>query len=170
MKIHDRLATDIPSHVPVDIVVVDCPYEPGGKVRAYRSLRDDPVAAMHSAKQIDDAHLAAARHWQRAYELVEIGGARAIDPTKEAVDGGRFPEPMRDSEQRTRATGDLARASRALGMEGDALVRDVLGESLTVKDAALKRGLTDERSRRYVGQRFREAMDTLAKVLGYSMR
>lgn len=167
MKIHDRLAADLPAKVPVDMVVIDDPYEIGGKIRAFRSLRDDPVAAMQSAGQLGDHHLAAARHWQRAFELVEIGGARAIDPTKEAVDGGRRPDLL-CSEPRARAVQELAKASLTLGRDGEALVRDVLGCGLNIRDAALKRGFIGREEIRGINNRFVECLQALSICFGYT--
>ena len=167
-KIHDRLATDLVRNAEVGTVTVDDPYEVGAKIVAFRSLRDDTLAYMHQHKQIDDAQLRGGRDWQRDCELSEVGGARAIDPTKEAVDGGGFAYSGITDAQ-SRALASLARASRMLGMEGEAIVRDVLGSHLTVAQAAIKRGLVSEREVHYLGRRLRECLDTLALVYGYAM-
>lgn len=102
-----------------------------------RSLRHDPLAALHAAKQLDDAQYMAGRHWQRNRELAEIGGVRAVDPTKEAVDGGRLPE-ARISDAQIKAFKEMAGAMKALGMEGGALVQAFLDQGLTLKDIADK--------------------------------
>ena len=98
--VHDRRSTDLVRNASVAIVEVDDPYaiEPGGKITVLRSLRDDPLARMSAAKQIDSAQFEAGRAWQADYEEAEVGGASAIDPTKEAVDGGKPPEMPRDIE------------------------------------------------------------------------
>jgi hypothetical protein len=70
------------------------------------------------------------RHWQAAYENAEIGGVRAIDPGKEAVDGGRLPEVLTD--QQRRAVVDLKNARLALGPEGNQLVIDVLAKGWSI--------------------------------------
>lgn len=136
------------------------------KVNVVRSLRDDPLAAMEAAGQIDSVQFLAGRHWQFAYVRCEIGGVRAIDPTKEAVDGGRLADPL--NEVVKKAIADIARASSALGNEGDSLIRDVLGSKKTVAMAADARGLGTESGRKYLGKRFRECLDTLAGVFGYA--
>lgn len=163
---HDRMATDLPINARVAPILADDPYEAGTKITVIRSLRDDPLAAMHNAKQIDQAQFVAGRHWQRAYELSEIGGVRAIDPTKEAVDGGQIAQATITDSQ-IKAFRDLQRAMRALGLEGEILIRDILAMHLTVTLAAEKRGLYSEMEKKYVGRRFRECLDTLAIEFGY---
>lgn len=164
---HDRRATDLPFNAKVATAVADDPYEPGAKLTVLRSLRDDPLAAIHNAKQIDQAQFVAGRHWQRAFELTEVGGVRAVDLTRERVDGGAIPQPTL-SDVQIRAFGDLKRATAALGLEGESLVKDFLGRSLTLRDIAARRGANSERERGYIGWRLRECLDTLALEFGYA--
>lgn len=168
-RIHDRRSQDLPINSIVAPITVDDPHglECGEKIVVFRSLRNDPVAAMHARGQVDEAQYAAARHWQRCYEAVELSGARAIDTTKEAVDGGRLADPL--SDQWSKANGDLTKAGRALGMEGEAIIRDVLGRAMPLLHAAAARNLTSERDLIYIGRRFKESLDTLALVFGYAM-
>lgn len=167
-SVHDRRTTDLLRNAKVAPVEVDDPHalEPGDKLIVMRSLRDDPLAAMHAAGQLDECQYMAGRHWQKALELAEVGSVKAIDPSKEAVDGGQLADPI--SEPQQKAIRDMARCDKALGSEGAALIRDVLGKGLTVTDAAKRRGLENEAGRKYLGKRFRECLDTLAYVLGYS--
>jgi hypothetical protein len=167
-KIHDRKATDLTMNAQVGTVVVEDPYEAGGKIVAFRSLRDDTLATLHHHRQIDDAQLRGGRHWQKAYEMSEVGGAKAIDPTKEAVDGGGCSYGGITDAQ-SKALAALSRGNMALGMEGEAIVRDVLGSHLTLVQAAVKRGLTSDREVSYMGRRLRECLETLAVVYGYAM-
>jgi hypothetical protein len=164
---YDRRATDLLRNAQVAPAIVDDPLEPGAKLVVLRSLRDDPLAAMHNAKQIDQAQFIAGRHWQRAYELSEIGGVKAIDPSKDAVDGGGIAQATITDSQ-IKAFHDLFKAMTALGLEGESLVRDVLALHLTVALAADKRGLYSELERKYLGRRFRECLDTLAGTFGYA--
>jgi hypothetical protein len=158
---HDRRTTDLLRNAQVAPVVVDDPYERGAKITVVRSLRHDPLAALHAARQLDDAQYMAGRHWQRNRELAEIGGVRAVDPTREAVDGGRLPE-ARISDAQIKAFKEMAGAMKALGMEGGALVRAFLDQGLTLKDIADKWGAQTARERGYIGYRLRECLDTLA--------
>ena len=164
---HDRRATDLPFNATVVPVVADDPYEAGAKLTVLRSLRDDPLAAMHNARQIDQAQFIAGRHWQRAFELVEIRGVRAVDLTRERVDGGGIPQPM-TSDAQVRAFGDLTKAMTALGLEGESLIRDFLGRGWCLSDIAARRDARSERERGYIGWRLRECLNTLAVEFGYA--
>jgi hypothetical protein len=165
--IHDRRATDLPFNAKVAATIADDPYEPGAKVSVLRSLRDDPLAAMHNARQIDQAQFVAGRHWQRAFELAQGGGVRAVDLTRERVDGSRIPQASITDAQ-IRAFADLTKAMTALGLEGESLVKDFLGRGWCLSDIAARRGVTSERERGYIGWRLRECLNTLAVTFGYA--
>jgi hypothetical protein len=167
VKIHDRRATETAENLHLGTITVDDPYGSAfDKIVVFRNLRDDPLAAMHDRHQVNDAQFFAGRHWQKCYELSELGGARAIDPTKESVDGGRMPEPLSDA--KCRALGDLAKARQALGLEGGALVHDVLGRGMALVECADARGMSTRGETEYLGRRFRECLDTLAIAFGYA--
>lgn len=162
----------------VDIVTVDNPLATirGIKSDAIRSLRKDPLAALHARGQLGErdrfgndtgeARYHAGRLWQRYYEQLEIGGSRAIDPTKEAVDGGRFPEP--DLDKREKASKALRLANQKLGYQGKVILQMVLGEHKTIQEMSMGLGLTSKREFEYMGQRFRECLETLAKLWGFA--
>jgi hypothetical protein len=111
--VHDRTSRDLLRNAQVAPVEVDDPYEEGGKIVVLRSTRNDPLADMKSKGQIDDCDYVAGRHWQAAWENAEIGGVRAIDPTREAVDGGGLPELLTNTQRR--AVQDLKAGREALG-------------------------------------------------------
>lgn len=166
--IHDRKAQDLLRNAQVAADEVDDPYEAGGKIVVLRSTRHDPLFDLKAKGMIDQCDYVAGRHWQAAWENAEIGGVRGIDPSKEAVDGGRIPEVLTDVQRR--AVQDLKAARGALGAEGERLVRDVLAEGLSIGQAALRRGLASESDRKYLGKRFRECLSTLAVRFGYATR
>jgi hypothetical protein len=163
-KIYDRMSADLPINAVVAPAVVDDPIEHGAKLKVLRSLRDDPLASMHSRGHIDDAQMAAGRLWQRYREHSEVGGARAIDPTKEAVDGGRFKEP--DITRQSRALAELKRADLKLGDYDRSLVYDVLARNMSITEIAQARSITSGRQICYLMERFRGALDDLAKLWG----
>lgn len=170
MRVLDRRLADLQRRGELVPVTIDDPHAlaPGDKIVALRSLRDDPLAALHHNRMIDDAQYNAGRYWQRAYEAADIGTIRSLDLSRQRVDCGTGPE-LTVSDRTNRALAILARATPALGLEGEALVRDVLGEGLSIAMAAAKRGLASEAERKYLGRRFRECLDTLALVYGYAM-
>jgi hypothetical protein len=63
-------------------------------------------------------------------------------------------------------TGCLHRVHRALGDQGYLLVRDVIGQSMSLAKAAEVRGLRTRSEREYLGRRFRECLDCLAVEFG----
>jgi hypothetical protein len=112
MKIHDRRSKDVLRNRHVSIMEVDDPYERGEKIVVSRQLRGDPLGRLHAHGQIDQAQYNAGRAFQFDWETAERG-ARAIDPTKEAVDGGQMPEPITDSQAAARVR--LVEIQRELG-------------------------------------------------------
>jgi hypothetical protein len=165
---HDRTARDLVRNALAVPVEVDDPYEEGARIVVLRSTRNDPLADMQSKGQIDPCDYVAGRHWQAAWENAAIGGVRAIDPTRAAVDGGMLPDPFTDTQRR--AAQDLRAAREVLGLEGQALICDVLGSGLSLAEAGRSRGLTSEADRKYIGKRFRECLVTLAVRFGYASR
>jgi hypothetical protein len=169
VKTHDRRAIDVATGARVAVVIVDDPYEHGAKITVVRNLRHDPLADMQNSGHIDQCQYLAGRHWQRAWDLSQGKSVRAIDPSKECVDGGQIAQSTVTDAQ-IKAFGELAKAMTDLGMIGESLVKDVLGENLSLWQCAVKRGQTSEAARKFFGQRFRECLDTLAVTFGYAAK
>lgn len=167
-EIHDRRAVDL-THKDVAPIEIDDPYEEQGKIIAMRSLRDDPLAAMHSKNHINNCQYLAGRQWQKAYELAEIGGAQAIDYTRDKVDGGQIAQPT-VSDVQARSISMLTNARKALGDYGASIVFDVLARHMTLQQIADQRMMTRDVEVRFLGRRFHECLDTLAKVFGLSTK
>lgn len=142
------------------------PYQAGRFVTATASLRDDPLARLHVRNQIDDAQFAAGRHVQRLIESSEVGTVKAMDAGKPFVDGGRGPEPV--SDQQIKAGRDLQRVRLELGGNGYTLVRSILGDRMFIEQYAAMVGDNTQRSRDFFARRFRECLDTLAAMFGYT--
>jgi hypothetical protein len=166
-KVHERLA-ELPTNAVAVMVNVDDPYEPGAQIAVFRSLRDDPLARLQCRGHIDQAQFAAGRAWQADYESAEIGGVGAIDTTKEPVDGRRLPEMLTERQQL--AMRRIASDDRALGQEGAILIRRVLVEAMTFEQIAATRGDLGQAMVKYLGKRFREALETLAEARGLVSR
>jgi hypothetical protein len=64
--IHDRRSADRPRNAEIATVEVDDPLalEPGEKIVALRSIRNDPLARLHSRGQIDEAQYQGGRAFQ----------------------------------------------------------------------------------------------------------
>lgn len=166
-KVHDRKSVDLPINAHVAIAIVSDPYsDKGEKIEVLRSLRDDVLAWMQSRHQIDDAQFAAGRHWQRLHQCSTVGVIRAIDPGKEAVDGGRMPEAITDKQ--IDAFTALRQSYEKLGAYGSQLVFEILGEGRGIREAASLRGCQTDMEINYFGRRFRECLETLAIHWGYA--
>lgn len=134
-KVHDRQSRDLPINAIVTSVVVDDPYEQGGRVEASVSLRDDVLRHLLVRGEIDQARFEAGRKYERYAEQSQIGSVKAMDPTKEPVDGGGgFSEPVTD--RQIAAVRELAEAGRVLGRRNEALVRQILVDRLRFKEIA----------------------------------
>ena len=161
--IHDRRA-EIPAIQAQHTVaaVVRDPYsEIGENITVLRATRDDPLAGMLARQQIDQAQFESGRAWQGLWEAAEVGAMRGIDPTKEPVDGkGAAASPFTDRQRE--AFNELRMVSLTLGFEGDRLVRQILGERMSLQDVAEQR----HKQKKYIGQRFRECLETMAKMWG----
>jgi hypothetical protein len=165
--VHDRRATELPKGAIVAPVEVEDPYARGERISALTSLRDDPLGALWARHQIDDARFMAGRHWQKIYETAAIGDMRSIDLSAERIDGGTHAtEPLND--RRVSAMAKLRSCRESLGTVGESLVTDVLGRSLTLVEVAASRGLNSHRHLDFLGQRFRECLETLAVEFGYA--
>lgn len=162
-KVHDRRSKDTLAAGQYASIEVDDPFEQGEKIVVLRQLRCDPLARLHSHHQIDEAQYHAGRAYQRDWEVAERG-ARAIDPTKEAVDGGKLPEPITDSQARARkrliaVRGELGRVFRAV-------VDSVLIEGRSIEAFSIMQGRHGGRWSNYYGKMFRDGLDVLAVEYG----
>jgi hypothetical protein len=73
-KAHDRRSRDLPRNAEVVAIEVDDPLalEPGEKIVALRSIRNDPLGRLHSHRQIDEAQYRGGRAFQK-----RLGESRA---------------------------------------------------------------------------------------------
>jgi hypothetical protein len=164
---HDRRAQDLPLNAEVATVEIDNPLglEAGEKIVALRSIRNDPLGRLHSHHQIDEAQYRGGRAFQDDWEKAERG-PRAVDPTREYVDGGQAREPI--TERQRRAVLRLNRIERELGTDGIVLVHEVLVHGLTMEQVGERRGLRGQRWKDYFARRFQECLDRLALIYGFA--
>src|SRR6201996_9342184 len=152
---HDRRGRDLPLDAEVVAVEADDPLalEPGEKIVALRSIRNDPLGRLHSHHQIDEAQYRGGRAFQDDWEKAERG-PRAVDPTHEYVDGGQAREPI--TERQRRAVMGLNRIERELGADGIMLVHEVLVQGQTMEQIGQRRGLRRPRWVELFAKRFPE--------------
>ena len=166
-QVHDRRAQDLPRNAEVATVEIDNPLglEPGEKIVAIRSIRNDPLARLHSHRQIDEAQYRGGRAFQDDWEKAERG-PRAVDPIREYVDGGQARVPI--TERQRRAVLRLNRIEHELGADGVVLVHEVLVLGLSMEQVGQRRGLRGQRWMDYFSKRFRECLDRLAQIYGFA--
>ncbi|MBR0774420.1 hypothetical protein JQ625_06200 [Bradyrhizobium diazoefficiens] len=164
---HDRLSRELPFNAEVAEVEVDNPLalDPGEKIVAMRSVRSDPLGRLHAHRQIDEAQYRGGRAFQSDWERAERG-PQAVDTTREYVDGAGTREPVTESQRQ--AVLRLNRVERELGIDGAALVHDVLVLGLTMDQIGQRRAVRTQRWHDYFARRFRECLDRLALVYGFA--
>lgn len=165
-KIHQRMSADLPINSRVAVAIVDDPYsQVGEKIQVLRSVKKDPLADMLSRGVIDQALYLAGRKWQALYERRMVGTVGAIDPTKEAVDGGKMRDPLTDRQML--ATDELHRANLVLGRVGKNLMVDLLGECMSMTAMGEKYDCRTGRRMNFLSIRIRECLEDLGKLWGF---
>lgn len=165
---HNLDPHNVPFNAQLAIDIVDNPNKHDGaapRISVTRSIRNDPIAGLYARSQIDMAQYHAGRKWQAYYDAAGIGLVIAMDPLKEPVDG-RGATRSDFSDAQLYAFHKLKEARAVLGLEGDAIIHDVLGDGMSIADVAMKRGLSSQLSVRYYGMRFRECLEALAVAWG----
>ncbi len=164
---HDRRSTDTLEAGEYASIDVEDPYEAGGKLTVIRQLRCDPLGRLHAHHQIDEAQYHAGRYYQRDWETAERG-PQAIDPTKEAVDGGRMPEPLTD--RQVKASKRLVAIEPKLGIPILGVIHSVLIIKLTIDKYSESQNRQGARWANYYGKMFRDGLDVLAVEYGLAAR
>ena len=166
-KVHDRRSRDLLRNAEVAAIEVDDPLglDPGDKIVTLRSIRNDPLARLHTHRQIDEAQYQGGRAFQDDWEKAERG-PRAVDPTREYVDGGQRREPI--TERQRKAVLRLNRAEHELGADGSALVHEILVLGMTMEQIGERRGVHGQRWIDYFARRFKECLDRLALMYGFA--
>ena len=166
-RMHDRRSRDLPYNAEVAKVEVDDPLalEPGDKIVVLRSIRNDPLGRLQSHRQIDEPQYLGGRAFQNDWEKAERG-PRAVDTTREYVDGGERREPITEGQRN--AVRRLNRIERELGADGAVLVHEVLVLGLNMEQVGQRRGLSSQRWNDYFARRFKECLDRLALIYGFA--
>lgn len=123
-------------------------------------IQDADNARMEEQKQ---TCLNAARFYEKHYLAAQIGGARAIDPFREVVDGGRFIMP--DTDIRLTAQRRLAKIDKALGPDAVHLVRLVIVEKWEIGQIAEAQGDDSTRGRRRLQAQLRDALEKISRFM-----
>jgi hypothetical protein len=132
------------------------------------NIAGDPVERGFRRGMIDLAQKMAAERFRELWERAGAAGARGIDPTRAAVDGGdRDPVSLAVLQALT----DLARARAEIGARAYDRVRMFAGEGRSATDIALAvHGTPTMRDREFVMVGLREALSDLAALWGIAGR
>jgi hypothetical protein len=167
-KAHDRRATDLNRGIAQHVapIEVEDPYAEGEKIIVMRSIRTDSLGRLHAHKQIDEAQYHAGRAYQDDFEIVQ-GQQQAADPSQPYVDQSFRQRGV--SVTYSEALVRLNRAHRDLGLIGSTVASDVLIHGKSMAKVASDRGYIGRGWEEFFGKRFRECLDCLALVYGFSM-
>lgn len=155
---YDRADYDRRADAMAASAVVDDPLERGKRLEVTVTLRDDILRHLRVRGEIDEAQFQAGRLYERYAEQSQIGSVKAMDTTKEPVDGGgEFYEAVTD--RQIAAVRQLSEAGRVLGRKGELLVRKILIERRKFRDIAGDGGRYDLA---YVRRHFFDCLDELA--------
>ena len=129
--------------------------------------KESAISALAAKRAIDEAQAAAAVRFRSLWEAVGGAGAKAIDYSKEPVDGGGAVEPI--SLKQLTAGSELKRASDALksahGLYAYRLVGYVAGEGRSIHEMTETR-----RQRDTMTDNLRTYLDVLAELWGFRTR
>lgn len=140
--------------------------KPPKTIDVVQNLRDDPLAWLLARRYITNGQFMAGRQWQRWYESAQDSGSRGMDYTRPKVDGhGAAKDLIND--RRRKAIHKLLTCRRVLGVDGDRLIRQVLGERWSFEQVANQEGMRGDRYIRSIGYVLRRYLRELAKSLGY---
>lgn len=124
------------THLELAEGMVDDPYERGAKLAVVVNVREHTISRLAHGGQISESQRIAAEMFRANYERAGIGGATAIDYTKERVDGGLPAEPLSEGVQRaTQWLNDVARHS-GCGQTGYAVLVALCGEGKGIEETA----------------------------------
>jgi hypothetical protein len=151
---------DAPYNARLASRVVDDPYD-NTKRPATARVDADVLGLLLARGRIKHHHFKTGRDLEEAFERASITGVKAMDFSKEPVDGGRgFSDPYNDAKRRA---GDfVAHAQRALGDSAFRLVQLALQERHTIDEVAGALRC----DKRFVIARLRDALEKLATATG----
>lgn len=129
------------AHIELAEGIVDDPYEPGAKLRVVKNIREHPISRLAHNGQLSESQRICAEVYRGKYERAILGGAKAIDYSKDRVDGGLPVEPLSEAVQEAvEWLNDCARNS-GCGKAGWAILTHVCGEGRGIQETArLMRG------------------------------
>lgn len=135
------------------------------KIKATVNVRESAISTLAARKDsngnalIDEAQVLAADRFRRFWEASGGAGAKAMDYTRDKVDGGQIADPIDIAQMN--AARKLGEAEHTLGERNYQLVRRVCGEG-----AAMSELYSGKRDRLTATDNLRSSLDDLARIWG----
>lgn len=129
-------------------------------IKASHNVKESAITSMAARGHLSVAQVRAAKTFCSLWEALGGSGARAIDYSREPVDGGKNPEAMTDKQMR--AGQELKKCSSLLGVLGYELVCKIAGMGMSLEDVAGK----ERRRRDHAADSLRGCLEVLAVHLG----
>ena len=126
----------------------------------------DPPADHFARGRIGQAQFWAGREFQKHFGIAD----RRSEDRAYMLDHLERERPGTLTDDQLAAWKWPAQCYRQLGVDGSALVHDVLVRAMTAKQIVESRGRTGQEWERYFTRRFWECLNTLAAVYGFSKR
>jgi hypothetical protein len=131
--------------------------------QATANVRADALGELMARNKIQHHQMEAGRELESAFERASVTGVKAMDFSREPVDGGKgFNDPYNDAKHQ--AGNFIAHAKRHLGDSGYRLLEMILRERHSVEDVAAALACDP----RFVIVRLREALEKLATASGHT--
>lgn len=149
-------------HAEVIMVDIDSPYESTrhlGQQRVAINMKESPNEYYFRKGWIGAEQHKAGEKFRRLYETAGGSGVKAMDYTKEPVDGGNVSDGLTDL--KIRSAKELARAHDVLGQQGYRLVESVSGHGSWIKDITNSKWESEVTMRNY-----KRCMEALAVFWG----
>jgi hypothetical protein len=132
------------------------------KIMVSINIKESAIAVLESRGYLHPAQVEAADRFRRLYEAAGGSGAKAMDYTKEPVDGGGTAEPI--SLRRMQAGIELKRCRELLGARGYQIVSALAGEGRSIEEIAGHR----QRDKYSLTDALRGFLEDLAVMWRYS--
>lgn len=127
------------------------------------NLKEGPIAWMRHKKIINDAQKLAADHFRKLWENCGGAGAKAMDTTREIVDGGGAKETITD--RQIDAGLKLKECRAVIGHRAYAIVEKVCGEGYSINDFS-----HTQREKKTNADYLKDALTDLSYHFGYASR
>jgi hypothetical protein len=146
--------------------LVPDPMEPSASIKATVNVRESSIDHMASRGRINASQAEAGQRFRKLWEKAAVGRNKAMDTSREPVDGGGVGDPI--SDDLVRASYELNKVLRIAGQAGAQLLIAIVGEGRRIEEVAARWSrsggvVKGDRAQGYVTGRMVEALDELVR-------